>query len=243
MDPVAVRKWTDATPFEKHFPSATSVLNVVESFLVKGLDGVYQYLRSDDDWVVEMEPQYRRARGHKGIGVYGMCHKLDERTDLDNPLNDTCRVVSALEQAGYKAILWDMRKECQRKSGSDEHHDQCKPLNSRNQNALLCLATALEVAVALRYYDVEIVSALTFSKVWTLPEGWKLLCELVPKLATVPHVHVAEHLGWLGKIDQFNKNVSAAKIERSTQSFWWLSQKLSRKNVLPLSAEEIYEGF
>ena len=156
------RDWTDSTPFETHFDVARAI-RIVNVYGTKGVDGVYTYLKSDDQFVRGMLPQYKRAQGYKCVGVLGFCHKLDEIVDLDNPTNRTTQIVAGFEQAGYKVILWDMRKECQQKSCAGECEVQCKELKDSGLRALYCLATALAFAVARRHYNIELVSTISFS--------------------------------------------------------------------------------
>lgn len=176
-------------------------------------------------------------KGHdKVVLVLGTC-PLRGHPDLVKPSSRTEKVIAALSVQGYKPILIDLRKTC-RRTRSDKGCYSWTPSEAN----MMTVATALELLIAVRHFEIRFCSVLSFGEVWF--EQFPALTGLLKQyddIDRLPHFHVDTHLGWFGTTASYvNGRVAATE---ATRAYRRLAQQLSDARILPVDSRTIYDSW
>ncbi|KAK3642606.1 hypothetical protein LTR56_010654 [Elasticomyces elasticus] len=174
------------------------------------------------------------------ILVLGTCRLRDGIPSVVNPASYTEFVVAALAMLGFKVLLLDLRKTCRRRANANF----CSGF-SQHELDILTAMTGLEILVAVREYNIQFCSIISFGEPWyrQFAQLRYLLQPVLPQLFTIPHYHIDNHLGHFGKPPQ---RYSALRVQQSTatKAFKELAYHFATRQIygLGITPQQIYDS-
>jgi len=167
------------------------------------------------------------------ILVLGTCPKFQD-PNIVEPHCRTEKIIAALQMMGYRVLLIDLRKTCRR------DRTNCRSFDNDAETNTLLVMTALEILVAIRHFQLNITSIISFAEPWSqqFTQLRKLLKADAPQLFTLPHLHIDKHLAYIGTPPQRVSPRVAKSL--ASQEFRWLAGQLSDSGIYEASAKVIY---
>ncbi|OQO08309.1 hypothetical protein B0A48_06179 [Cryoendolithus antarcticus] len=239
------RSWDEVTPFDRHYVNAAQQL--VEVHLASqslGLEVLENLIPRSTGFYHAWRSQFERLRGQEVLLVLGMCRLLDGVPCLVPHSCYTEEIVACMERLPkQKVLIIDLRKECRRSGICDEFPNgtNCDSFTKQEASKLV-MATAIEIDIASRHFDITIKGVMSFSACWA--ENWQGLLEADRMLGTnhlqgVPHTHIDEHLGHLGKSPMCI--ATTVKLRCKSDAFKRMSRQLS--SVIGFHEDVVYRAF
>ncbi|OQN97318.1 hypothetical protein B0A48_16382 [Cryoendolithus antarcticus] len=237
------RDWGSQTPFAKHFGKTSAILDVYIMFRDHGLQATLDLIPDDCDFVRGWIPQCERFENCTVMLVLGMCRLHAGVPCMESPTCYTEELIASLERLPeVKVLCMDLRKECKRKRVTEK-----SPLGSNcdeileSEAAKLILATAIELAIASKYFGIKFGAVVSYSAIWS--RQYKGLCDMDKQLGRtmvdVGSTPIPEHLGHLG--GDLTHLPNDARFDAKTRAFERVSEQLAP--LLGFDGVRIYRAF